>query len=582
MPEVLSHAFRSAFSDDRIEEMADSLSWELGQTLAIGGHVGKLTVTKSSVRATVQGASSHQVKLWLDHDEPAFECSCPIGQKGRFCKHAVAVALVATVETPDTSQQDDVVVDVRNYLESLEHQALVELLMERVANDEMFDAQLQMTAARTSGAAVQIGVFQQVIDDAFAVDDYVSYREMYTYAARIDDALDTLQGLLDDGHAAAVLFLTGYAMELAEDVLGYVDDSDGYMSVIAERLQDLHLAACTAARPDPVALAHDLFSRELHAGDLGFFFGAARRYAQVLGPGGLAEYRRLAQVEWDAVPPIGPDDSVDRQSSQRYRITGIMQSLAEASGDVDALVEVLAHDQSSAYQFVRIAEVLREAERYDDALEWAQRGLTEHGGLDSRLVDIAAEEYGRAGRSQEAVQLTWDAYERSPCLATYQQLAKHAKQARAWDDWHDKALELLRARGEQAERNAPKRTSTWAAPRPDSSTLVEVLLYDADVEAAWAEAKAHGCRNSLWLTLAERRQTDHPLEVIPIWQDEIERRIGLKKNQAYADAVDLITRVCGLMRSADQEAKFSAYVAGLRMKHKAKRNLMKLFDQRNW
>ena len=109
-----------------------------------------------------------------------------------------------------------------------------------------------------------------------------------------------------------------------------------------------------------------------------------------------------------------------------------MQTLAELTGDVDAVVEVLARDQSSAYQFVRIAEVLREAKRYDDALVWAEKGLALHGGSDSRLVEVAAEEYHRTGRGEDAVRVTWEAFVEAPGLRTYRQLAEHAQRADLW------------------------------------------------------------------------------------------------------------------------------------------------------
>ena len=117
---------------------------------------------------------------------------------------------------------------------------------------------------------------------------------------------------------------------------------------------------------------------------------------------------------------------------------------------------------------------------------------------------------------------------------------------------------------------------------PDSSTLVEVLLHDGNVEQAWAQAGTAGCRNDLWVELARRRETDHPLDAIPIWQREVERAIDAKKNHAYARAVELIAHVYGLFNAGDREADFGPYVAKLRTAHKPKRNLMKLFDERSW
>ena len=53
-----------------------------------------------------------------------------------------------------------------------------------------------------------------------------------------------------------------------------------------------------------------------------------------------------------------------------------MESLARVSGDIDELVAIKAKDLSSAYQFLRIAEILLGAGRKDEALTWAERGLT--------------------------------------------------------------------------------------------------------------------------------------------------------------------------------------------------------------
>jgi uncharacterized Zn finger protein len=584
MPEGPGRPFRRAFARREVETLAGRRSFERGVLYAANGRVGKLAVTSTGVKAKVRGSAAYQVQLGLDEDDEAtYQCTCPVGQDDRFCKHAVAVALVAT-ETVTDVEPDDAVVDLASYLAGLDPQTLVDLLLDRAAEDDLFDARLRMAAARAMVGAPSLGVFRHAIDEAFIVNGYVGYREMYDYASNIGSVLDSLQDLLDDGHAEQVIALAEHAIDRAEDAVGYVDDSDGWMSGIAERLQDLHLTACAAAQPEPVALARTLFDRERHEGDLEVFYGAANNYADVLGETGLAEYRRLAQQEWDALTPLGPDDERDSWSSGRFRITQIMHTLAELTGDTDAVVDVLARDQSSAYQFVRIAEVLREPGRYDDALEWALKGLASHGNHDSRLVEVAAEEHHRAGRDDKAVQLLWDAYESAPGLSTYRRMAEHAERAGVWPAWHDRALELLRSRIAK-KPSGPQtrgRMKVWPAPGPDNSTLVEVLLFDGDVEQAWAEASGGGCRRDLWAELARLREDEHPTDAIPIWQTEVERQISAKNNQSYAEAVGLIERVGRLLNAADRESEFAPYVAGLRVSHKPKRNLMKLFAERDW
>lgn len=583
MPEGPGRAFRRVFTRREVESLAGHRTFERGVLYAANGRVRKLTTTATSAKAKVHGSTSYQVQLGLDGDEATYACSCPVGQDDRFCKHAVAVALVAT-DTATHAGHDDAVVDLDGYLAGLDHQALVDLLLERAAEDDLFDARLRMAAARATAGAPQVGVFRNALDEAFMVDGYVGYREMHDYASNIGSVLDSLQDLLDDGYAEQVITLAERAIDLAEDALGYVDDSDGWMSGIAERLRELHLAACEAAPPDPIALARTLFDRERNAGDLEVFYGAAGTYADVLGESGLAEYRRLSQEEWDALPPLGPDDEREAWSSGRFRITQIMQTLAELTGNSDAVVDVLARDQSSAYQFVRIAKVLREAGRYDDALAWALKGLASHGYSDSRLVEVAAEEHHRADRGDQAVQVMWTAYEAAPGVQTYRHLAEHAQRAGVWPAWHDRALELLRSRIAKKPRGPQTRgrMKVWPAPGPDNSTLVAVLLFDGDVEQAWAEASGGGCRSDLWTELARLREGAHPADAIPIWQSEVDRQIAAKNNQSYAEAVALIERVGRLMTAADREPDFAPYVEGLRSIHKPKRNLMKLFAERGW
>ncbi len=511
------------------------------------------------MKAAVGGSSSYQVKLWLGDGQAAFDCSCPVGTEGRFCKHAVAVALVVTDAVADPGQRAEAVIDIRAYLAGLDQDALVDLLVECVAEDDVFDARLRMSAARATAGPPSIALFRHALDEAFVVRDYVDYRHMYDYASTIESTLDTLQELLDDGHAEAVITLAEHAIDRAEHAVGYVDDSDGYMSGIAERLQELHRGACVAAKPEPVALARTLCELERQSGDLDVFHDAAATYAEVLGAEGIAEYRRLAKAEWDALPPLGPGKQERSYSSRRFRITQIMETLAELTGDVDAVAEVLARDQSSAYQFVRLAELYRNAGRYDDALAWAERGLALHGGSDPRLLDAAAEEYHRVGRAADAVRIAWDAYDAAPTLRTYRQLSEQATRAGLWPDWHDKAITLLRDRIAQGRVKPDRgRASQWAERGPDNSTLVEVVLHDGEVERAWAEASAVGCRRDLWLELARRREREHPLDAIPIWQDEIELLIDAKNNQAYAEAVDLIVRVRRLLISADREGGLRA------------------------
>jgi uncharacterized Zn finger protein len=381
--------------------------------------------------------------------------------------------------------------------------------------------------------------------------------------------------------------LAEHALAQAVSATGSVDDSDGQLGEMAATLQDLHLKACLKARPDPSELATRLFDWELHGGDLDVFIDAAQTYAEVLGEQGLLTYRTLAEAAWASLPPLGPDDEGSYETT-RFRITHLMQSLAEASGDVDAVVAVLARDLSSPYQFVRIANLLGEAARVTDALSWAERGLECFGAqADHRLVEVAADGYHRTSQSGRAVDLAWRVFDASPSPAAYRWLHAQATRAGSWQVWRPKALDRLRqevaariqAEGAQARSRGAR--PHWL-PGIDGSSLVEVFLFEGDGERAWTEARTHGCSIQLWLDLARRREAAHPQDAIPIFQDQVERLIGQMNSKSYHETVQLMTHIGKLMRQMAQPDAVGPYVAAVRARHRPKRNLVTLLDARQW
>jgi len=131
-----------------VQALAGARSFERGQLYAASGRVGKRVGTDGSVTAKVAGTSSYKVKLWVEGGARYSECFCPVGVDGRFCKHAVAVALVATEAVSDTEASKDFSIDLRDYLTSLGHSCLVDLVLERADADALIDARLRLLATR--------------------------------------------------------------------------------------------------------------------------------------------------------------------------------------------------------------------------------------------------------------------------------------------------------------------------------------------------------------------------------------------------------------------------------------------------
>ena len=471
--------------------------------------------------------------------------------------------------------------DVRAYLAGLDGEALVDLVMTQAMNDDRLRQQLLMKAARKGPGGLDLATYRRAIDRAVDAGDFVEYGEARGYARGIDDAIDGIEELLGEGHAAEAIGLTEHALSAVERSMESVDDSDGAMGGILQRLQEIHHSACAKAAPDPEELATRLFEWELRT-DWDTFFGAADTYADVLGEKGLAIYRQLAEAEWARVPALKAGEDDPSKYGSRFRITHIMEALACQSGDVEALVAVKERDLSSAYAYLEIAEVYLKAGQHDRALSWGERGLEAFPSrTDSRLRKFVATEYHRRKRHDEAMVIAWAEFADSPDLERLQRLKAHADRTGQWPVWRDKGLAYVREQVERVKREAQR--SRWRWPgHGDHSELVRIFLWEKDVDAAWSEAKAGGCSSALWRELAARREKAFPADALAVYQQQIEPVLAAKNNDAYADAVGLLRKVRGLMVRLGRRPDFVQYLGAVRAAHKSKRNFMKLLDQARW
>ncbi len=300
-------------------------------------------------------------------------------------------------------------------------------------------------------------------------------------------------------------------------------------------------------------------------------------YADVLGERGLAEYWRLAEKEWADVPALGPDpENRPRYYGKREHLADIMQTLASRSGDVESLVAVKSKDLSNSGAYLEIARIYKQAGDDEKALEWAEEGAWVFpGGGHQDLRRFLAYEYHARGRHEEAMDLIWTGFAEEPRLDGYEELKAHADRAGTWERWRTQALDFLR---EDIVRKKRESKSSYLSFPVDHSNLVEILLWEGNVEEAWREAKEGGCSDRLWLDLAARREEDHPEDSLAIYQEKIEPLVNQTDNKAYRRAYELLLKVRTLMRCLGRQAEFDEYVELLRLEYKRKRNFMKLLD----
>lgn len=459
------------------------------------------------------------------------------------------------------------------YLAAQTKQTLVDMLLELSWRDERLAQSLMVKSAPSGQTDSLVNELRKVINDVTTVDGYIDWRSGRSFSDPLDQAVDTLAELLTPERAGALVELAQYAIEQTEAALESVDDSDGLVGDVLCRLGALHLQACTLARPDGQALAEDLFHLETTL-PMGVCSFSALTYKEALGDQGLQRYRALAQAQWDALGPVGAKSGF---SHDRFKITRVMEDLARASGDVDALIAIKSQDLTHAHTYLTIAELLTENKRHDEALQWAERGLAAHPERpDNRLRDFLVATYLQRKRPSEALQLTWIQFEEQPGLEHYQKLHALAVKLGVWPAQRERALDCLTA---AIARDASQTTRWQPKPGvPDMSRRLAIALWEGDLDAGWAAAHSGQCQQSLRIRLAKALGPTRAQDAVGLYRQVVPEIVGQTNNAAYESAVHLVREVQKLMIGLGQVPQFASYVAELRVAFKPKRNFIKLLD----
>lgn len=570
-----------------LQDLAGTITFQRGEEYFANKAVSRIRVVGDKISARVEGSDTYHVELWNNDGDIDYECSCPQGDEGNFCKHCVAVGLAwlagEKVEGKSggasgkkkMTKKHDPWLDVRTYLSSRRLESLVDLLLDVAQRDDRLYQSLLLRAKRTGGAGNIMTAFRRAIESATDIDEYVDWRAAASFASNLDQVIESLAELLKPDTAAMLVDLAEYAIERVGHALENIDDSDGDVGGTLQRLGELHLKACKLARPDPKELAERLFRCETSA-SFDSFYDSARIYRNVLGDAGLQRFRELAEAEWCKIKPIANqhDDSGSYEGS-RWRITHIMETLAELSGDIEQLVAIKQRDLSSSYHYLAIAEVYYQAGQKDHALEWAERGLKAFPNRpDERLRDFLVAAYLKRKRTDEAMNLTWVQFEEQPELGRYKKLRGIAEHLGLWAEQRKRALALVE---EVIARDAAT-IDRWKkqARTPDHSLRVEIALWEKDLDAAWRAAHEGICHRNLLIELAGKLEAARPADAIALYRRVIPPIIGQTGNAAYADAIKLVRKVGNLMRNIDQSREFGDYLAELHAQFKLKRNFIEL------
>lgn len=541
---------RGAITESALHERAGESSFRRGCAYFDEGKVEQLHLMGPKVEASVNGTIDYPVTLHvLDHIEFVhYRCWCPVGSRGKFCKHCVAVALAwnDAVHAIDPDGQ-------RDPLTIVDRPVPVTVPAHRHA------ATLREWPELPLSTDVSIDAVRKALTAAFRARGFIEYRRMRAFVAGIDQALDVLENFLSRDTASNTIKLSEQTLRRVERVFERCDDSGGLLRGVSDRVGAIHLRACLDARPDPVKLAEKLFAWETTS-DWETFLDAVVTYRDVLGDEGVARYRALATSAWSSLSP-SVDSELDGLALRTLYVTRIVQQLALESGDPAEVASSFERDLDSPYGYIRLAQQFERLRRNDLALYWALQGADRFAiDEDKRLQTYLAGLEAANGNNDTAVDWSWKAFEVIPGEHTYRDLHVFATIAGRWPDLRERALALL-------EANPHPR-------HPGHSVLVDVLLWERSAAEALDAAARTGAGHSQIMTLAEVCERDHPADASRLYMSQIDELIGATSRQAYVRTAAVLSRAKALALEADTVDEFEAELDDVRRRHGRKSSFM--------
>lgn len=571
-----------------VQSLADTKTFARGRAYFHDGAVSRLEEHEDVVRASVRGTRRYRVELAVDGDNGiAYDCNCPVGDGGIFCKHAVAVALswlensgevvfhaeevAQTKPRKKRKTHEDV---IHEYMATLGKDALQELLLEAVERDLTLRDKL-LFAARAAQASDLPGM-KAAVRQATRISRPLDWREAGAYGDGLMSLVEMLRQRLSGPYAAQVVELSELAIAGAEKSLEQIDDSGSEVMPAILELVSVHLDACKLTRPDPIKLSERLFRRQTE-GVWDTFYNVLPAYAEPLGEDGLRRYRELVGEAWEALPALAPSNEFRRSfDSQRMKLEHAMEALAELDGDVDALIRIRSKNLSNPYRFLQVAELCVRYGRQDEGLAWAERGIKESGkNIDQRLLDFCVDAYLRRSEFDQADAFAWRRFEKHPTAEAFCSLMSVATATGRRDETRERALTHLWVLVREEESVAKSKRSVWQ--RSTRTELVRLFLAGKENDIAWETFTGGPVATQLWPEMAAVRGKTQPHDAIALYHRllPVAAESGTR-NARYDEAFDIVSAIGRLREKLGEGAEFAGELEEIRATYRAKRNFIKL------
>jgi hypothetical protein len=437
---------------------------------------------------------------------------------------------------------------------------LRELVMTLAQRDDGVRRLLEIRATTAAGDDAHAKAeLESYVRNTLAFRGFIDYRRSFEVAAVASEVLDELENHLNSGAAETVRPALLRALTRLRKITGQADDSSGSIGDQCQRAADLYARACRLGKPDPAKLATWLV--KFRADSPGWPHLVLADFVDAFDEQALKTYRR-------AVAALDRK-LADRDEIGRFEVDAMLLELADHDGDVDRAVSLLT--QREHPQYGAIVDRLRAAGRTEDALAWIDRAVADgrissHGGGNEYWLspDDVARTYLGLGRIDDAVGVLRADFIRQPSVENYRVLIDFATRVDRVDTERTWAFDHAR------QLAASDRVAAGAV-------LVQLLLSEGDVDAAWQAADRYG-PGWAWRELADRGAQARPVAAADLYRPQLEQDLRYPNSKLYPDIAATLATMADLYERGGRSADFASFIAQIRQDYGRRPSLMKALD----
>jgi uncharacterized Zn finger protein len=100
-------SLESLITAGRLLETAGEVTYARGAAYARDGRVRDMSIQDGVLTARVDGSETYRARLFKQGTRLDFDCTCPVGNEQRFCKHCVAAGLAWLIAQGEPSMEGD-------------------------------------------------------------------------------------------------------------------------------------------------------------------------------------------------------------------------------------------------------------------------------------------------------------------------------------------------------------------------------------------------------------------------------------------------------------------------------------------